>query len=176
MDPFGERTPQKMQFWWFSFTKIFNGGSERVRVPPLVFFSLIQSLKSSNKKSQRENGVLVFGTPNLTVIFLIFRQFVGWPSPVQNTEGAWLALLMGVYAVWILFKLDLYMKREQRCRWQWSEGSLNATATHSCGGIRLDANLHILIFRDFPCDSALFLGFGHIMTPGGGNWEGESTF
>lgn len=38
----------------------------------------------------------------------------GWPSPVQNTEGAWLALLMGVYAVWILFKLDLYMKRNQR--------------------------------------------------------------
>jgi len=38
----------------------------------------------------------------------------GWPSPVQNTEGAWLALLMGVYAVWILFKLDLYMKRSQR--------------------------------------------------------------
>ena len=47
---------------------------------------------------------------------LIFRQSVGWPSPVQSTEGAWLALLMGVYAVWILFKLDLYMKREQRCR------------------------------------------------------------
>ena len=44
-----------------------------------------------------------------------FVSPVGWPSPVQNTEGAWLALLMGVYAVWILFKLDLYMKREQRC-------------------------------------------------------------
>ena len=125
----GKNPPKDAILGAFFFTKIFNGGSERVRVPPLVFFSLIQSLKSSNKKSQRENGVLVFGTPHLTVIF---RQFVGWPSPVQNTEGAWLALLMGVYAVWILFKLDLYMKREQRCRWQWSEGSLNAT--HFWGG------------------------------------------
>ena len=34
---------------------------------------------------------------------------------MQNTEGAWLALLMGVYAVWILFKLDLHMKKNQRC-------------------------------------------------------------
>eukprot|EP00438_Fugacium_kawagutii_P033597 Skav205247 [mRNA] locus=scaffold1794:444558:454711:- [translate_table: standard] len=42
------------------------------------------------------------------------RVVDGWPSPVQNTEGAWLALLMGVTAVWTLFKLDLYMKRKQR--------------------------------------------------------------
>lgn len=38
----------------------------------------------------------------------------GWPSPVQNTEGAWLALLSGVYACWILFRLDLYLKKKQR--------------------------------------------------------------
>ena len=43
-----------------------------------------------------------------------FSTISGWPSLVQNTEGAWLALLSGVYACWILWKLDLYMKRNQR--------------------------------------------------------------
>ncbi|CAK9059329.1 unnamed protein product [Durusdinium trenchii] len=71
----------------------------------------------------------------------------GWPSPVQNTEGAWLALLMGVYACWILFKLDLYMKKEQRRLVQlglWLAPMLAALATqlfnirtkHGEGGVR----------------------------------------
>ncbi|CAJ1435527.1 unnamed protein product [Effrenium voratum] len=71
----------------------------------------------------------------------------GWPSPVQNTEGAWLALLMGVFACWILFKLDLYMRKRQR---QWVQAGLwlapcltglatqlfNVRTEHGEGGVR----------------------------------------
>lgn len=97
------------------------GGSERVRVPPLVaFFLCFEAFSSSNKFATMCHDVPSIFPPNLTMKYLwkshfSFSRSVGWPSPVQNTEGAWLALLMGVYAVWILFKLDLYMKREQRC-------------------------------------------------------------